>query len=160
MSLKAPVNRTRFGRFARDRHASEVARRMECGGFTPALRARFVGSTWLACAALLLAGVRCGGETSRSSEPPRSPRLAPDYREVVIPPNLAPLNLAIREPGREYALRITGSLAGAFEVRQSHPAVRFPGGVEAPPRGQPRRRAAVEHRGRQCSGRAAGVCPV
>lgn len=80
----------------------------------------------MACAALLLAGVRCGGETSQSSEPPRSPRLAPDYREVVIPPNLAPLNLAIREPGREYALRITGSLAGAFEVRQSHPAVRFP----------------------------------
>jgi hypothetical protein len=29
------------------------------------------------------------------------PRLAPDYVGVVIPPNLAPLNLVIQEPGLE-----------------------------------------------------------
>lgn len=65
-------------------------------------------------------------EASSSPKAARWPRLAPDYREVVIPPNLAPLNLAIREPGIEYVLRISGSVGGAFEVRQSHPAVRFP----------------------------------
>ena len=65
-------------------------------------------------------------EASSFPEAARWPRLAPDYREVVIPPNLAPLNLAIREPGIEYLLRISGSVGGAFEARQSHPAVRFP----------------------------------
>jgi len=54
------------------------------------------------------------------------PRIAPDYLDVVIPPNLAPLNLTIQEPGTEYQLRLSGSRGQPLELRQSHPHVRFP----------------------------------
>lgn len=38
-----------------------------------------------------------------------SPKLAPDYAGVTIPPNIAPLNFEIGEEGEEYAARLTGS---------------------------------------------------
>jgi hypothetical protein len=57
---------------------------------------------------------------------PRWPRLAPDYIEVVIPPNLAPLNLVIQEAGTEYQLHLAGSHGQALVVRQSDARIRFP----------------------------------
>jgi Tol biopolymer transport system component len=38
----------------------------------------------------------------------RIPRIRPDYRETVIPPNIAPLNFLVEEPGLEYRVRIHG----------------------------------------------------
>lgn len=38
----------------------------------------------------------------------RPPRIRPDYADVVIPPNLAPLNFVVEEGGRAYAARLTG----------------------------------------------------
>ena len=100
---------------------------------------------WLVCGCLLLAGVRSAAspavppdplsgraspagvrETATPSEAPRLPRLAPDYLDVVIPPNLAPLNLVIQEPGTEYQLSVRGSHGQPLELRQSHPRIRFP----------------------------------
>jgi hypothetical protein len=69
------------------------------------------------------AGVR---EVAPRSEAPRLPRMAPDYLDVVVPPNLAPLNLTILEPGAEYQLRVSGPRGQSLEVRQAHPQVRFP----------------------------------
>ncbi len=69
------------------------------------------------------------GETPPASEALRLPRVAPDYRDVVIPPNLAPLNLSIREPGSEYHLRLSGSGGQPIELRQPHPHIRFPLGA-------------------------------
>ncbi len=99
----------------------------------------------LACAGLLLAATGRASspalDTNRSSETasppgsgektqlpdaPRSPRVAPDYRDVVIPPNLAPLNLAVREPGIEYRVRVSGSRGQPLDLRQPHPHFRFP----------------------------------
>ena len=100
---------------------------------------------WFVCACLLLASVRNvaspadqpaplpggasspgGGETTPASQTPRLPRIAPDYLDVVIPPNLAPLNLTILEQGTEYQLRVSGSHGQPLELRQSHPDIRFP----------------------------------
>ena len=92
---------------------------------------------WLACACLLLAGFRSAASpavqldpgsdrTAPPVEAPRLPRVSPDYLGVVIPPNLAPLNLTIQEPGLEYQLRVSGSRGQPLELRQSHPQVRFP----------------------------------
>ncbi len=99
----------------------------------------------LACAGLLLAATSRGSspalDTNRFSEnasPPGSgektqlpdalrwPRVDPDYRDVVIPPNLAPLNLAVREPGIEYRLGVSGSRGQPLDLRQPHPHFRFP----------------------------------
>lgn len=103
--------------------------------------------TWLAFGSLLLAAVQIIAspedqparqshttsspgisEPALSSGTPRSPRIAPDYTEVVIPPNLAPMNLAIQEPGTEYQIRLTGSRGQPLELRQSDPRIRFPPG--------------------------------
>ena len=95
---------------------------------------------WLVCAGLLLSGVRgvagpanqpgpgSGGTSppgaraaAAPGEAPRWPRIAPDYLDVVIPPNLAPLNLVIQEPGTEYQLRVSGARGQPLELRQAHP---------------------------------------
>jgi len=57
-------------------------------------------------------------EAARPSEAPRSPRIVPDYVDVVIPPNLAPLNLAIQEPGMEYHLRVSGPRGQPLDLRR------------------------------------------
>lgn len=59
-------------------------------------------------------------------EAPRLPRITPDYVGVVLPPNLAPLNLTIQEPGSEYRLGVSGSRGKPLELRQPDPHVRFP----------------------------------
>lgn len=126
-----------IGSKSRQLHARTQSRRLDVDGARSSL------TIWLACGFLLLAGVRSvaspavhppplpdgasppsAGEAA-PSEAPRLPRIAPDYLDVVIPPNLAPLNLAIQEPGIEYQLRVSGSRGQPLELRQSHPHVRF-----------------------------------
>lgn len=47
---------------------------------------------------------------------PRLPKVAPDYVGIVIPPNIAPLNFVVREPGRKYQARIHSVAGGTIEV--------------------------------------------
>jgi len=47
---------------------------------------------------------------------PREPSLAPDYVGIVIPPNIAPLNFVIREPGRRYRAKIYSDTGEAIEI--------------------------------------------
>lgn len=42
----------------------------------------------------------------------RPPRIHPDYRDLVVPPNIAPLNFRVEEPGTEFFARFR-SLGGA-----------------------------------------------
>lgn len=35
-------------------------------------------------------------------------RLYPDYRDIVIPPNIAPLNVQVKSPGSEFVIRVAG----------------------------------------------------
>jgi hypothetical protein len=70
----------------------------------------------LACAAALAVG-SCRDETPASAATvPRPPQITPDYAGVVIPPNIAPLNFTIREPGRKYQVRIHSAAGEAIEV--------------------------------------------
>ncbi|HRY52215.1 MAG TPA: hypothetical protein P5186_29660 [Candidatus Paceibacterota bacterium] len=66
------------------------------------------------------------GDANSSSAIPRLPRVSPDYLEVIIPPNLAPLNLVVQEQGVEYQLRVSGTRGQSIEIRQANPQVRFP----------------------------------
>jgi hypothetical protein len=54
------------------------------------------------------------------------PRLEPDYTDLVVPPNLAPLNFAIREPGRSYVVRLSGAHGQPLVVSAADGLVRFP----------------------------------
>lgn len=72
--------------------------------------------TLLALAVILSAG-SCRDETSESVVPvARQPNIAPDYAGIVVPPNIAPLNFVVLEPGRKYQVRIHSVASEAIEV--------------------------------------------
>jgi hypothetical protein len=84
-------------------------------------------SLLVAAALLILAGFAAwrglaGWDLPRASEAAgRTPRIRPDYSDTVIPPNIAPLNFLVEEPGTEYRVRIHGTAGGEIIVgtRQS-----------------------------------------
>jgi hypothetical protein len=49
----------------------------------------------------------------------RAPRIRPDYAGIVIPPNIAPLNFVIDEPGMQFSVRVLGA-AGEPIIVSSH----------------------------------------
>ena len=56
----------------------------------------------------------------------RQPRIHPDYNGVIIPPNIAPLNFVVDEPGTHYALRIRSEQGEAIEVVSRTPEIMIP----------------------------------
>ncbi len=46
----------------------------------------------------------------------RRPRIHPDYADIVIPPNIAPLNFAIQEAGNRYFVKISARQGPAIEL--------------------------------------------
>ncbi len=55
----------------------------------------------------------------------RRPRIEPDYADAVIPPNIAPLNFLVREPGTAYNIRISAAQGEPVEVFSRKPAIRI-----------------------------------
>jgi Tol biopolymer transport system component len=55
-----------------------------------------------------------------------SPRIDPDYTSVVVPPNIAPLNFRIMEPGQDYVVRISSGSAPAIEIHCPDGTCRIP----------------------------------
>lgn len=64
---------------------------------------------WLSFAFLLLLLMSCGrGSIPRDFEKTDTyANVFPDYRDVVIPPNIAPMNFIVRSPGDNYAVRLS-----------------------------------------------------
>ena len=56
----------------------------------------------------------------------RLPRLWPDYVDCVIPPNIAPLNFLVQEPGSQYRVRVYGDSGSDFVVASRKPSVDIP----------------------------------
>jgi hypothetical protein len=77
---------------------------------------------WLAVSLL-------GAAASGAPEPlagVRPPGIAPDYSEIVIPPNLAPLNFKVEEPGRRYKVQIDSKSGSAINMSSRSPSIRIP----------------------------------
>ncbi len=55
----------------------------------------------------------------------RRPRIEPDYADAVIPPNIAPLNFLVREPGTAYSIRISAAQGDPVEVFSRRPTIRI-----------------------------------
>lgn len=82
----------------------------------------------LALAAALLV-ISCTDETPTSAVAVgRPPEISPDYAGVLIPPNIAPLNFAVREPGRKYYVRIHSAAGEPIEISSKT------GGIPIPPK--------------------------
>lgn len=57
---------------------------------------------------------------------PRPPRTFPDVADVVIPPNICPINITVREPGRRFAVRITAGDNRPVVVQSTHRQLMIP----------------------------------
>ncbi len=56
----------------------------------------------------------------------KPPRISPDYVDVTIPPNIAPLNFVIHEPGQRYLVRIQSTQGRPIEIASRSGAIRIP----------------------------------
>jgi len=56
----------------------------------------------------------------------RPPQIRPDYRDAVIPPNIAPLNFLVEEPGTDYAVRVRSAQGKAINVVSRTPRLVIP----------------------------------
>ena len=56
----------------------------------------------------------------------RRPHIRPDYAEMVIPPNIAPLNFVITEPGARYLVKIHCGQSEVIEVFSRGPQIKIP----------------------------------
>jgi hypothetical protein len=56
----------------------------------------------------------------------RPPHILPDYTDTVIPPNIAPLNFIVQEPGRRYYVRIYSVQGNDIKVRSKKPKIIIP----------------------------------
>ena len=57
---------------------------------------------------------------------PRPPQIVPDYAQIVIPPNIAPLNFVVREEAAAYCVRISSTAGEPIEVRSETPSIAIP----------------------------------
>lgn len=90
------------------------------------ISAGLLGAAWI----FLVFAAGPGGEADLESAAsvPRPPRIMPDYRGTVIPPNIAPLNFLVEEPGTDYRARIRADRGQAIDVASRS------GSMEIPPR--------------------------
>ena len=56
----------------------------------------------------------------------RPPVLDPDYREASIPPNIAPLNFSVEEPGAAYRVRVHAARGQGIEIDSPTPQIAIP----------------------------------
>jgi hypothetical protein len=79
------------------------------------------------------AALSCGRRQVAQNLPPRPtvrrpPHLRPDYAGTVIPPNLAPLNFVVEEPGTRFAVAVRGPNGRSVRVVSATPSIFFPQG--------------------------------
>ena len=70
------------------------------------------------CIALLLA-YSCSTDIGNYSQLDRYPRIFPDYNGIVIPPNIAPLNFAIKEKSDAYIVKLYANGADPITIKNS-----------------------------------------
>ncbi len=68
------------------------------------------------------------GAAENTASPPetRVPALYPDYAGITIPPNIAPLNFFIQEPGERFNVVIRGEEGSPIRLSNSKASVRIP----------------------------------
>ncbi len=77
---------------------------------------------------LLLSSVMAkpAGDAPLSSRSATPPRLSPDYTGVTLPPNIAPLNFLIEEPGIRYQVEIRSKAGDPIRISSRSPCIQIP----------------------------------
>ena len=78
----------------------------------------------LGACCLLAAACLAGG--SLESQSANLPRLFPDYIDITLPPNIAPLNFKIQEPAASYRVELRSTKGPGITISSLDPAIRIP----------------------------------
>jgi len=71
-------------------------------------------------------GANGAGEPTGSARVERLPKLSPDYSGIVIPPNIAPLNFKVVEPGDRYRAEFRSTKGQPLTVTSRNEDIRIP----------------------------------
>jgi Tol biopolymer transport system component len=74
---------------------------------------------------LMLTACSGGQLPKESAQTDKIPQIFPDYTDLTIPPNIAPLNFIIKEPGGKFAVRISSKKGKEITVSGSNPAIQI-----------------------------------
>ena len=80
----------------------------------------------LAAAALLRGWPPSARDLAQATPLHRPPHIRPDYAGCVVPPNIAPLNFLVEEPGAEYHVRISSKRGESIEISSGTPSIVIP----------------------------------
>ena len=76
-------------------------------------------------AILLLALSSCQSKIENYADIERTPKIFPDYTDILIPSNIAPMNFRINEPGSDYEVRIYTRKDNEIVVRSKNPSIQM-----------------------------------
>jgi WD40-like Beta Propeller Repeat len=82
------------------------------------------GAVFLICLGLLLQ-LGAAEPSAPSPQSRRLPRLFPDYTGIVLPPNIAPLNFRVEEPGTRYRVRFRSTKGQPLELTSRGASIRI-----------------------------------
>lgn len=68
----------------------------------------------------------CGGNPNDAEEVPAYAKIFPEYYELTLPPNIAPLNFVIREPGSKFRVEIRAGASKPILIRQASSGIKIP----------------------------------
>ena len=89
----------------------------------------FLAKALLATCLTLTSGCRrspTAGDREAAARVERPPRVRPDYSGVTLPPNIAPLNFTVQEPGDAFSVEIAGAESPPLIVNSATRNVRIP----------------------------------
>ena len=69
---------------------------------------------------------RCTGNHQQEIETNRTASIFPEYYDLTIPPNIAPLNFIIKESGLKFRVEITGETGDPIIMNQRSPKIKIP----------------------------------
>ncbi len=99
----------------------------------PRINSYYLADLLFCIGCLILANAGLGGSQDRPKNSPvpsvtvnRNPRINPDYTDVVIPPNIAPLNFRVLEPLDEAALRISSNSGDPIDLKSGDGVFQIP----------------------------------
>jgi hypothetical protein len=75
---------------------------------------------------LTLLFVRCQKPVGHFDVVEKQPSIFPDYSGITIPPNIAPLNFNINEPGTDFYVEISSTNGDNITLRQNSPKIEIP----------------------------------
>lgn len=77
--------------------------------------------------AVCLVTSNCNGETIDSFDAiNKQPQISPDYTNITIPPNIAPLNFKILQNGKKYCVKIYSEKPDRIEISSKKPIIEIP----------------------------------